>query len=352
MKTARPITVGTRKIGSGEPCFFIAEAGVNHNGDERLARALVDAAADAGADAVKFQAFDPDHLVTDEALKADYQMRNTGSGGSQKAMLAPLALSQEQFRGLKLHCEKRGIVFLCTPFDDGNARFVADIGCPAIKVGSGDLTNHLFLCRLARLGLPLLLSTGMADAAEVRAAVEAVREAGNDALVLLHCVSNYPATPAMMNLRVMGQLAREFGVGAGLSDHTLGDEVALAAVALGACVIEKHLTLDRALPGPDHAASMEPRAFAEMVRKARSVESALGDAIKRPTREESRVAAVARRSLAASRDIEPGTILSEDHLIALRPAGGIQPCNWKSLVGKRAAGRIPKGTHFQEEMFS
>jgi len=344
--------IGTRKLGDGEPCFFIAEAGVNHNGDVQLARDLIDAAVGAGADAVKFQAFDPSKLVTEDAPQADYQTRNTRSGGSQKDMLTPLALSQEQFRGLKLHCDARGIAFLCTPFDEENALFVAELGCQAIKVGSGDLTNHLFLSRLARLGLPLLLSTGMADAGEVSDAVEAVRDTGNHSLALLHCVSNYPASPETVNLRAMQGMAQTFQVEVGLSDHTLGDEVALAAVALGACAIEKHLTLDRTLPGPDHAASLEPREFAEMVRKARIVESALGDGVKRPAHGEDRVAFVARRSLAAAMDLVPGTELAAEHLTALRPAGGIPPGAWKTLLGKRTNSFIRKGVPFREDMLS
>ena len=217
-------------------------------------------------------------------------------------------------------------------------------------MGSGDLSNHLFLARLARLGLPLILSTGMADDAEVRAAVAAVREEGNVGLILLQCVSDYPAPPESINLRAMSVLEREFGVPVGLSDHTLDDTVPLAAVALGACMVEKHLTLDRTLPGPDHAASFEPEEFRAMIAKARVVEAALGDGAKRPTEGEKKVAAVARRSLAAAAEIPPGTKIGEEHLTALRPAGGLPPSMWKQLLGKRACVLIPEGTQFREGM--
>lgn len=348
----KTIYLGERKVGYGEPCFFIAEAGVNHNGDPQLARKLIDAAVSAGADAVKFQAFNPSELVTENAPQADYQSRNLGSRTSQKEMLAPLAFSSDQFFALKRYCDEQRMAFLCTPFDDDNARLVVDLGCPAIKVGSGDLTNHLFLARVARFGLPVLLSTGMGNESDVRDALEVIREEGGGGSVLLHCVSNYPATVESMNLRAMQSMADDFDVIIGLSDHTLGDTVALAAVALGACIIEKHLTLDRTMAGPDHAASMEPLEFAEMVRKARIIESALGDGVKRPVAGEEQVATVARRSLAAARDLESGIVLREEDLTALRPEGGIAPSAWKTLIGKRTRLFISKGTQFREDMYS
>lgn len=350
--TMTELTIGDRRVGTGHPCYFIAEAGVNHNGSIELAYQLIDAAVEAGADAVKFQAFDPSKLVTQDAPQAEYQTRNLGVKGSQQEMLAPLALSPAIFRDLRDYCQKMRIDFLCTPFDEENARMIVDLGCPVIKVGSGDLSNHLFLIRLVRLGVPLILSTGMADESEVRDALAAVRSEGSPDVILLHCVSNYPAAPEMMNLRAMSSMGEAFGLPIGLSDHTLDDVVPLAAVALGASVVEKHLTLDRRMVGPDHAASLEPKEFRIMIRKARIVEAALGDGIKRPTLGEDRVASVARRSLAAALDLCQGTVLTEEHLTSLRPAGGVPPSAWKSLIGKRTKIFISKGVQFQEGMLS
>jgi N-acetylneuraminate synthase len=346
------LIIGSHRVGRGQPCYFIAEIGVNHNGSMDLACQLVDAAVEAGANAVKFQAFDSDKLVTNDAPQAEYQSRNMGAKKSQKEMLDSLALSPEEFRDLKDYCKIRKIDFLCTPFDEENARLIVDLGCNAIKIGSGDLSNHLFLVRLARLGLPLILSTGMSNENEVREAVAAIRSSGNAGLILLQCVSNYPASPETMNLRAMQSMEDAFHLPAGLSDHTLDDVVALAAVALGASVIEKHLTLDRNMQGPDHAASLEPSEFATMIQKARIVEAALGSGRKIPVSGEDRVAMVARRSLAAAVDIPPDTEIAEEHLTALRPAGGIPPSDWRNLVGRRVRVFIPKGVQFQEGMLS
>ena len=350
--TMNELIIGTRRVGAGQPCYFIAEAGVNHNGSMELAYQLIDAAVEARADAVKFQAFDPAKLVTRDAPQAEYQTRNIGAKGSQQEMLAPLALSAAQFRDLRDYCQNKNIDFLCTPFDEENARMIVELGCPVIKVGSGDLSNHLFLVRLARLGLPLILSTGMADESEVRDALAAVRSEGNPGLILLHCVSNYPAAPEMMNLRAMRSMGEKFDLPIGLSDHTLDDVVPLAAVALGAAVVEKHLTLDRMMAGPDHAASLEPKEFGAMIRKARIVEAALGDGLKRPTEGEDRVASVARRSLAAAVDLPSGMEITEEHLSALRPEGGLPPSAWRSLIGRRTKVFVSKGVQFQEGMLS
>lgn len=350
--TMDELIIGSHRVGRGHRCYFIAEVGVNHNGSLDLARQLVDAAVEAGANAVKFQAFDPEKLVTSDAPQAEYQSRNMGTKKSQKEMLDSLALTAGQFLDLRDYCRGRKIDFLCTPFDDENARLIVDLGCNAIKIGSGDLSNHLFLVRLARLGLPLILSTGMSDDNEVRDAVAAIRSEGNAGLILLQCVSNYPAPPESMNLRAMRSMEDAFHLPTGLSDHTLDDVVALAAVALGAAVIEKHLTLDRNMPGPDHAASLEPGEFKAMIQRARVVEAALGNGLKRPAAGEDHVAKVARRSLAAAMDIPVGTEMAEEHLTALRPAGGIPPSDWRNLVGRRTLVFIPKGVQFQEGMLS
>ena len=339
--------IGSHAIGEGERCFVIAEAGVNHNGDLGLARRLIDAAADAGADAIKFQTFKADRLVTAAAPKAEYQKAATGADESQHAMLRRLELSEAAHAELQAHAGQRGLIFLSTPFDEASADLLAAMQLPAFKISSGELTNLPFLEHLARLGKPLLLSTGMATLDEVRDAVAIIRAAP---LALLQCVSNYPAQPADTNLRAMQTMRAEFGVPVGYSDHTLGNDIALAAVALGACILEKHLTLDRTLPGPDHAASSEPGELAALIRGIRAVESALGDGVKQPAASEAGVAAVARRSLVAARDIAAGETLDATAIQALRPGGGLPPGEQASLLGRRARRAIPAGTAFALEM--
>lgn len=332
-----------RLIGAGQPCFVIAEAGVNHNGDVKLARRLVDAAAAAAADAVKFQTFHAEGVASSEAAMAAYQQTACGSG-SQLDMLRILELSAAAHAELQDRARSQGLLFLSTPFDDPAVELLERLNVPAYKVGSGELTNLPFLQRIARLGKPMIVSTGMAILEEVGAAVAAIRSVGNDQIVLLHCVSNYPAAPEDANLRAMATMTREFGVPVGFSDHTLGSEVALAAVALGAVIIEKHLTLDRSLPGPDHTASMEPQDFAAFVRAIRIVEGALGSGQKRPVAAEHDVRQVARRSLYLRGDVEAGKVIDADVLVALRPAGGIGPEHWQRVVGRCVRRRLLAGT--------
>jgi len=326
------ISLGSREIGAGRPCYVIAEAGVNHNGDLDLARALVDAAAAAGADAVKFQTFAAERLVAVSAPTAPYQQR-AGAGDDQAAMLRELELAPEHLGALRRRAQEAGIELLSSPFDEHSIDVLVGLGVPAIKLGSGELTNVLLLRHVAEAGLPVLLSTGMATLDEVERAIDEL-DAVRDVVVLLHCVSAYPADPAGANLRAMATMAEAFGVPVGYSDHTLGTSVALAAVAMGAVVLEKHLTLDRSLPGPDHAASLEPSEMAALVRDVRSVEAALGDGIKRPVDAELEVAAVARRSLFAARDLPAGHVLVSGDLVALRPASGVPPTEIDRLVGR------------------
>ena len=347
MKSVAEFLIGARTIGDGHPCFVIAEAGVNHNGDLELARRLIDAAAEAGADAIKFQTFKADRLVTAAAPKADYQKAATGAEESQHAMLRRLELSEAAHAELQAHAGQRGLIFLSTPFDEESADLLAAMQLPAFKISSGELTNLPFLEHVARLGKPLLVSTGMATLDEVRDAVAIIRAAP---LALLQCVSNYPAQPADTNLRAMQTMRAEFGVPVGYSDHTLGNDIALAAVALGACIIEKHLTLDRTLPGPDHAASAEPAELSALIRGIRAVESALGDGVKQPAASEAGVAAVARRSLVAARDIAAGETLDASAIHALRPGGGLPPGQRASLLGRRTRRAVPVGTAFTLEM--
>lgn len=324
-----------REIGPGAACFVIAEAGVNHNGDPALAHRLVEAAAEAGADAVKFQTFDPAQLASESAGLAGYQRAGIGRDQSQLAMLRGLALDAESFAALRAHCLEKGLIFLSTPFDEASADLLERLGVGAFKLASGELTNPFLLRHLARKGRPLVLSTGMATLGEVEQAVGWAAEAGCDALAILHCVSDYPAEPAEANLRAMDSLAAAFRVPVGFSDHTPGLAVALAAVARGAAILEKHLTLDRGLPGPDHRASLEPAALRDLVEGLRTVEAALGDGCKRPSDRERETAAVARRSLHLRRDVPAGRPLALEDLTALRPGTGIAPDRYGQVLGRR-----------------
>jgi N,N'-diacetyllegionaminate synthase len=331
------VEIAGRRIGAGEPCFVIAEAGVNHNGDPEMARALVDAAAAAGADAVKFQTFDPEALAAADAPRAAYQKAASGTGDAgQLEMLRALVLPHDLHRELQQRAARLGILFLSSPFDERSADFLASIGVPALKVPSGELTNAPFLAHLAAKRVPLLMSTGMATLDEVRAAVEGVRAAATPppAVALFHCVSSYPARAQDANLRAMSTLREAFGVPVGWSDHTPGIDITVAAVALGAELIEKHLTLDPRLPGPDHKASLDPAALKEMVAAIRRVSAAVGDGVKRPVEAEREIARVARKSLHFAAALPAGTKLGRSHLVALRPGTGISPTRLADLEGR------------------
>lgn len=345
------MSIGGRLVGRGEACFVIAEAGVNHNGDPALARDLIREAAAAGADAVKFQTFSAERLATADAPKAGYQLENTDRTESQLQMLKRLELPRSAYPELLAQCRQMGILFLATPFDEDSADFLEQLGVPAFKIASGEITNLPLLAHVARKGKPMILSTGMSDLEDVRRAVETIEGAGHAPLVLLHCVSNYPAQVEDANLRAMPALGNAFGVPYGYSDHMDGAEVALAAVALGACVIEKHLTLSRKLPGPDQKASAEPAELRALVKSIRMIEAALGDGIKRPAQAELATAAAARRSLVAACDISPGTVMTEALIELRRPGIGLAPALRSSVVGRKAARRIPAGTLLAMDMF-
>lgn len=337
-----PVEIGPAVVGAGRT-FVIAEAGVNHNGEPELALRLVTAAAEAGADAVKFQTFDPAALAVPGAPTAAYQRRAGADAADQHELLKRLTLPIDAWPAIQARANEVGLVFLSTPFDDGSADVLDRLRVPAFKVGSGELTNTPFIARLARRGRPLLISTGMADMVEVAAAVDTVRANGNPPLALFHCVSSYPATASDANLRAMETLRRAFGVPVGWSDHTIGIEVAQAAVALGASLVEKHLTLDRTLPGPDHAASVELTDFAAMVEGIRSIEAALGSGIKVATEAERNVADVARRSLYWRVSRPAGHTVTADDVAALRPAAGISPSRLDTLVGQRTHRPVTAG---------
>ncbi len=339
-------------VGDSYPVFIIAEAGVNHNGELDMALRMVDAAAEAGADAVKFQTFETHRVISAVAPKAEYQARTTGSAESQLDMVRRLELSAEAHYELLARCRERGVLFMSTPFDRKSVDLLDELGVPAFKIGSGEITNWPFLEYIARKGKPIILSTGMSYLSEVDEAVRIIRNAGGNQLALLHCVSNYPSDPADVNLRAMQTLAAAFQVPVGYSDHTLGIEVALAAVALSARIIEKHFTLDKNLPGPDHQASLEPHELQLLVNGVRIVEAALGHGRKQPAASEANTAAVARRSLVAAQDIPVGAVLTKDMIAIKRPGSGLPPAMYSYLIGRTARTTIPADALFTWEMLA
>jgi N-acetylneuraminate synthase len=346
------IMIAGREIGPGLPCFIIAEAGVNHNGNLEMAYRLVDEAKRAGADAVKFQSFKANRLASAAAPKAPYQQEVTPQGESQQEMLRRMELPPEDHRKLFEHAQKNGILFLSSSFDEESAALLAQLPVAAFKIPSGELTNLPLLTAVSRFGRPIFLSTGMSTLAEVEQAVAAIRAVHREGLALLHCVSAYPAPAGEANLRAMETMRTIFHLPVGFSDHTQGASVSLAAVALGACVIEKHLTLDRTLPGPDHRSSLEPNEFAFLVKGIREVEMALGDGRKEPRPCEKEIAAVARKSLVAARHIPKGTPWTQELIAIQRPGTGLPPSFQGQVLGRTALKDIPEGSLLSMELLS
>lgn len=335
------IKIDDKLIGEGQSCFIIAEAGVNHNGDFNLAKKLIDMAKDAGVDAVKFQTFKAENIVTPKAEQAKYQTKNIGKKESQYAMLKRLELPYSAFRKLKKYCDKKGIIFLSTPHSSKeDVDIVAEL-CPAIKIASGDLTNLPILEYMAKKQLPIILSTGMANLEEVREAVKTILPI-NKKLILLHCTTNYPTPLKEVNLKAILTMEKEFNLLIGYSDHTEEISVSLTAVAMGACVIEKHFTLDKNMPGPDHKASLEPQELKTMVKGIRNIEAALGGGKKVPNPSELEVAKAARKSIIAAEDIRKGDIIEESMLVIKRPGTGIAPKYFSKILGKKAKEDIKK----------
>lgn len=316
--------------------FIIAEAGVNHNGDIKLANKLIDAAKSAGADAVKFQTFKAESVVSKLAQKAEYQKQTTGVDESQLEMVKRLELSFCDFMKLKKYCEEKEILFLSTPFDLDSIDFLESLEMPIYKVPSGEITNLPYLIKIARIGKSVIMSTGMSDLDEVGLALEVLRDNGAGSITLLHCNTQYPTPFEDANIKAMLTLKERFGVAVGYSDHTLGIEAPIAAVALGATVIEKHFTLDKNMEGPDHKASLDPQELKAMVTSIRNIELALGDGIKRPSKSETPNKEVARKSIVARRNIVKGEIFTEDNLTVKRPGNGISPMKWFEVLGKKA----------------
>lgn len=325
-----------KKFISNHKVFIIAEAGVNHNGRLALAKRLVDAAKRAGADAVKFQTFQAESLTTASAAKAGYQKRSVSDIETQRKMLKRLELDRAAHLALRKHCRKQGIMFMSTAFDEKSADLLAEMGMGIFKIPSGEITNLPFLKYVARKKKPLILSTGMATLVEVKEAVRTIFSTGNRNLTLLHCVTEYPAPVDVLNLKALLTLKKEFRLPVGLSDHSLGTLAAPIAVGLGAQVIEKHLTLDRRLPGPDHKASLEPKEFQEMVRNIRSTEQMLGDGRKKPSHNERKYIPLVRKSIVSARDIEKGQKITPADLVVKRPGTGIPPGDLRKVVGRKA----------------
>lgn len=316
--------------------FIIAEAGVNHNGSFELAKQLVDKAVWAGADCIKFQTFNSKNLVSKNAQKAEYQKKTTDSSESQLEMLKKLELSKEEFIELRDYCNQKGIMFLSTPFDLESIDFLASIGVKTWKVPSGEITNYPFLRAIGKRKESVIMSTGMCTIDEVYDAVNVLKSFGTTDITLLHCTTEYPAPYDSVNLKAMLTLQNEFGFKVGYSDHTNGFEIPVAAVAMGAAVIEKHFTLDKNMEGPDHKASLEPEELKQMVQSIRNVEVALGDGIKQPSDAEKKNISIARKSIVAACDIKQGEVFTENNLTAKRPGNGISPMQWNNVLGKKA----------------
>ena len=313
----------------------IAEAGVNHNGDLSIAKKLVDEAKKSGADIVKFQTFNPKKLVSKDAKMADYQKENLGQTMSQEKMLEKLTLKLSDFVELAEYCKKKEIQFLSTPFEIESIHFLDNL-VEMWKIPSGEITNYPYLVEIAKTGKDIILSTGMSTMNEVEDAVKLLKQSGAGNIILLHCTTNYPTSMIDVNLKAMNTLGEHFGVDVGYSDHTKGIEISIAAVALGASVIEKHFTLDRKMEGPDHQASLEPKEMRAMIEAIRNVEKAMGDGIKKPSESEKSNIYVVRKSIISSRKIKKGELLTEDNLTTKRPGTGLSPMLWNKIIGTRA----------------
>ena len=315
--------------------LIIAEVGVNHNGDVRLARKLIDEATCCGADVVKFQTFDPEKIASKHAAMADYQKKNLGTDESQVSMLGKLALKPDEFAGLCAYCKEKNIRFMSTPFDIGSVKILDGLQ-DIWKIPSGEITNYPYLVEIAKTGKEVILSTGMSTLDEVKAAIDVLKTHGCGKLTLLHCTTNYPTPMQDVNLNAMLTLGKMCGCPVGYSDHTQGIEVPVAAVAMGAEVIEKHFTLDRNMDGPDHKASLEPDEMAEMISAIRNIELAMGDGQKQPSASELKNIPIVRKSIVAACRISRGDLFTQENLTTKRPGTGISPMRWNDVLGTKA----------------
>ncbi len=343
------IKIGKKLVGDGKPCFIIAEAGVNHNGDINIAKKLVDAAVKSGADAVKFQTFKAEGVVTRNTDIAPYAKKNIGKNLKQYDMIKKLELKYDEFKKLKSYCDKKNIIFLSTPHSLDAIDFL-DALVPAYKFGSGDLTNIPALEYAAKKHKPMILGTGMATLAEIRIAVRAIRKTGNKNIILLHCTTNYPCHIEEVNLRAMLTMQNTLNCPVGYSDHTLGITVPIMASTLGAVVVEKHFTLNKNLPGPDHKASLEPQELKTMVNAIRNVETILGSYAKKPTVSEKKIINLVRKSIVAQKDIKKGVVVRRDMVNFKRPGNGLSPSFVKDILGKKTKQDIKKDEKIQLNM--
>lgn len=340
-------TFDRHSIGIGKPTFIIAEAGVNHNGDEKVAAKLVREAKIAGADCVKFQTFKAERVVTNNAPKANYQLSVTDPQQSQLEMLRRIELAEHSYSDLIALCATEEIIFTSTPYNDEDISFLHQLGVPLLKSASIHIAEPRFLQKLAETGLPLIISTGMATWNEIDEAVQAIRSTGNDRFVLLQCTTNYPSLLEDTHLHAMVEIGRRHQCLVGYSDHTQSHIPCLGATALGACVIEKHFTLDKNLPGPDHSTSETPASFSTLVQGIRTMETALGSSEKQPTQAEKANMPGMRRSIVTRYNLTAGHTISDEDLTCKRPASGIAPREWNNLIGKRTSRSLPEGTILQ-----
>ncbi|MGZ7068574.1 MAG: N-acetylneuraminate synthase, partial [Methanobacterium sp.] len=333
---------GNKIIGEGYKNFIIAEAGVNHNGSFKQAKRLIDAAKDINADAIKFQTFKAGKVTTKNAEKASYQKNTTGDDESQYEMIKKLELSYNDFRRLHKYAIKKDIIFLSSPFDNESADFLDDLNLPAFKISSGEIDNFPFLEHIAKKGKPIILSTGMSNLCEIEKSLNIIKKEGVKDIILLHCVSNYPAKFENLNLNAIKTLRKSFKLNVGFSDHSIGITAPIIAVGLGTCIIEKHFTIDKNLPGPDHKASLDTEEFMNMVDLIRQSEKALGDGIKKITHDEVEIKRIARRSIVAKVNIEANAVIKKEMLDFKRPGIGISPKYIECILGKRARNKIVK----------
>lgn len=326
----------SREVTEVNRVYIIAEAGVNHNGSIEIAKQLIDAAVQAGVDAVKFQTFKTESLVCKDAKKAEYQTETTDKAESQFEMLKKLELTVDMHKELIEYCKQKNVAFLSTPFDLESIDLLEQLGMEVYKIPSGEITNYPYLRKIGHTGKKVIMSTGMSSIEEVRQAVKVLRENGSKEVVVLHCNTEYPTPMSDVNLKAMLTLKEELGLEVGYSDHTKGIEVPIAATALGATVIEKHFTLDKNMVGPDHKASLEPEELKQMVQAIRNIEKALGDGKKEPSQSEKKNIQVVRKSIVAKCDISAGETFSENNITTKRPGTGINPMNWEKVIGKKA----------------
>ena len=332
------ITIANKKIGDGYPIFFIAEAGVNHNGSIQLAYKLIDVASASGADAVKFQTFKAENLVSKNAQKAEYQKQVTNQSESQLNMLKKLELDTNAHKKLINYCKKKDIVFLSTPFDHESIDLLNGLGLQIFKIPSGEITSLTYLRHIGSLGKEVILSTGMSTLKEIEEALKILTSAGTskENITILHANTMYPTPMEDVNLRAMQTIQDKFGVAVGYSDHTLGIEVDIAAVAMGATIIEKHFTIDKTMDGPDHKSSIDPEELKAMVSAIRNIEKALGSSIKKPSKSEKPNIIMARKSIVARKSIKKGELFTEKNITIKRPGIGISPMKWDTILGKVA----------------